>query len=404
MIHPSEPTAADAHETIDNAQLKTQNSKLKTPRLLSLDVFRGITVAAMILVNNPGSWGSIYAPLKHAEWNGCTPTDLIFPFFLFIVGVSIAYALGTKKENNKDHSSLILTALKRALILFGLGLFLSLYPKVFTDPIGAFETVRIPGVLQRIAVVFFISAVLFIKTGPKAQFRVLVGLLIAYWLLMTLVPVPGVGYANLEKETNLGAWLDRTILTEAHLWKSVKTWDPEGILSTIPAISTGLFGVLVGTYLRRKDKETAPKIASLFSVGVLAIIAGLIWDLFFPINKSLWTSSYVLYAGGLATVGLSLLYWLIDVQGYQRGTKPFVAFGINAITVFFLSGLLPRTMNMIKVDLNGSEVGLQSYIYQAFFTPNFSPINASLAYAIVYVWFWFGILWIMYRKNIIIKV
>lgn len=392
--------------TAESAELTNAVKPKKAPaaRLLSLDVFRGVTVAAMILVNNPGSWGNIYAPLRHAEWNGCTPTDLIFPFFLFIVGVSIAYALGTKKESAADHSALIFRALKRALILFGLGLFLSLYPRVFTDPVEALSTVRIPGVLQRIAVVFFICAVLFIKTSTRTQLRVMIGLLVAYWLMMTLVPVPGVGYANLEKETNLGAWLDRLVLGEAHLWKSVKTWDPEGILSTVPAISTGLFGVLVGTYLRRKDRETTVKIAWLFSIGVLAIGAGLVWDLFFPINKSLWTSSYVLYAGGLATVTLALLYWLIDEQGYKRGTTPFVAFGVNAITVFFLSGLLPRTLNMIRVDLDGREVGLQSYVYQAFFQPSFSPINASLAYAICYVLFWFVILWIMFRKNIIIKV
>ncbi len=381
-----------------------QTKKAAPARLLSLDVFRGATVAAMILVNNPGSWGNIYAPLRHAEWNGCTPTDLIFPFFLFIVGVSIAYALGSKKESAGDHSALIVKAMKRSLILFGLGLFLSLYPRVFADPVSAFQTVRIPGVLQRIAVVFFICAVLFIKTSSRTQLRVMIGLLVGYWLVMTLVPVPGTGYANLEKETNLGAWLDRLILSEAHLWKSARTWDPEGILSTVPAISTGLFGVLVGTYLRRKDRETTTKIAWLFSAGVLAIAAGLVWDLFFPINKSLWTSSYVLYAGGLATVTLALLYWLIDEQGYKRGTKPFVAFGVNAITVFFLSGLLPRTLNMIRLDLNGQDTGLQSYIYQAFFQPSFSPVNASLAYAVVYVLFWFVILWIMYRKNIIIKV
>jgi predicted acyltransferase len=396
----------DPVETAVPAELKKPIKDSIPPprRLLSLDVFRGVTVAAMILVNNPGSWGNIYAPLKHADWHGCTPTDLIFPFFLFIVGVSIAYALGSKKENSQNHRDIIVTALKRALTLFGLGLFLSLYPKVFTDPVAAFETVRIPGVLQRIAVVFFICAVLFLKTSSRTQLRVMIGLLVAYWAVMTFVPVPGTGYANLEKETNLGAWLDRLILTEAHLWKSVRTWDPEGILSTVPAVSTGLFGVLVGTYLRRKDKETASKIAWLFSIGTLAILAGLIWDLFFPINKSLWTSSYVLYAGGLATAVLALLYWLVDEKGYKTGTKPFVAFGVNAITVFFLSGLLPRTLNMIRVDLNGQEIGLQSYIYQAFFQPAFSPVNASLAYAVVYVLFWFVILWVMYRKNIIIKV
>jgi len=373
-------------------------------RLLSLDVFRGLTVAAMILVNNPGSWTNIYAPLKHAEWHGCTPTDLIFPFFLFIVGVSISYALGSKK-GYMSHSKLIMTALKRALILFGLGLFLNLFPKVFTEPMEAFQTVRIPGVLQRIAVVFFITAVIFIKTNPKTQLRLLIGILIAYWAMMTLIPVPGVGYANLEKETNLGAWLDRSILTEAHLWRSAKTWDPEGILSTLPAIGTGLFGVLIGTWLKRKDREESVKISWMFSIGVLAVILGLIWDLCFPINKALWTSSFVLYAGGLATIGLALCYWLIDVQGYKKGTKPFVVYGVNAITVFFLSGLIPRILTMIKVNMpDGTTVNSREWMYETFFSPYFSPINASLAGAVTFILIWLGILWWMYNKKIIIKV
>lgn len=374
-------------------------------RLLSLDFFRGLTVAAMILVNNPGSWGNIYAPLKHAEWNGCTPTDLVFPFFLFIVGVSIAYAMGSKKLDPASHKQVILKALKRMLILFGLGLFLSLYPKVFTEPLEAFKYVRIPGVLQRIAIVFFISAIIFLKQSEKNIFKIIIAILIVYWALMMFVPVPGVGYANLEKETNLGAWLDRTILTEAHLWKAAKTWDPEGILSTLPAIATGLFGVLVGAYLKRKDIEVANKIAWLFSVGVLTIIAGLLWDLEFPINKALWTSSYVLYTGGLATVILAMCYWIIDVHQYNRFTKPFVVYGVNAITVFFLSGLMPRTLNMIKLkQADGSEIGALTKFYETFFTPYFSPINASLAYAITFILFWFIILWVMYKKNIIIKV
>lgn len=374
------------------------------PRLLSLDVFRGLTVAAMILVNNPGSWAHIYAPLEHAEWNGCTPTDLIFPFFLFIVGVSISYALRSKKQH-MSHSKLIMTALKRALILFGLGLFLSLFPKVFTEPLEAFRTVRIPGVLQRIAVVFFITALIFIKTSPKTQLRTMIGILIAYWALMTLVPVPGVGYANLEKETNLGAWLDRTILTEAHLWKSVRTWDPEGILSTLPAVATGLFGVLIGSWLRRKDREESVKISWMFSIGVLAVILGLIWDLCFPINKALWTSSFVLYAGGLATIGLALCYWLIDVQGYKKGTKPFVVYGVNAITVFFLSGLIPRILSMIRVKMpDGTVSGSKEWMYETFFTPYFSPVNASLAGAITFILIWLLILWWMFNKKIIIKV
>jgi predicted acyltransferase len=373
-------------------------------RLLSLDVFRGLTVAAMILVNNPGSWSHIYAPLKHAEWHGCTPTDLIFPFFLFIVGVSISYALGSKK-GYMSHSKLIFTALKRALILFGLGLFLNLFPKVFTDPMEALQTVRIPGVLQRIAVVFFITAVIFIKTSPKTQLRILIGILLAYWAMMTLIPVPGVGFANLEKETNLGAWLDRSLLTEAHLWRSAKTWDPEGIFSTIPAIGTGIFGLLIGTWLKRKDKEESVKISWMFSIGILAVILGLIWDLCFPINKALWTSSFVLYAGGLASIGLALCYWLIDVQGYKKGTTPFVVYGINAITVFFLSGLIPRILTMIKVNMpDGTIVTSREWLYQSFYSPYFSPINASLAGAVTFILIWLGILWWMYSRKIIIKV
>ena len=223
-------------------------------------------------------------------------------------------------------------------------------------------------------------------------------------LLMTFVPVPGVGYPNLEKETNLGAWLDRSILTEAHLWKSSKTWDPEGILSTLPAIATGLFGVLVGVYLKRRDIDAATKVAWLFCTGALAVALGLLWDLQFPINKSLWTSSFVLYTGGLATMTLSLSYWIIDVQQYNRFTKPFVVYGVNAITVFFLSGLIPRTLRMFSVTAaDGSETNLQSWLY-AGFTPFLSPINASLAWAIVFVLFWLVVLWIMYHKKIIIKV
>ncbi|WP_285060443.1 acyltransferase family protein [Pedobacter ginsengisoli] len=377
----------------------------KPARLLSLDFFRGATVAAMILVNNPGSWAHIYAPLEHAEWNGCTPTDLVFPFFLFIVGVSIAYAMGSRKPDPASHNKTIVKALKRALILFGLGLFLSLFPKVFTEPAEAFQHVRIPGVLQRIAVVFFISSVIFLKTSEKNIFRLFIALLAVYWVLMTMVPVPGIGYANLEKETNLGAWIDRAVLGEAHLWKSAKTWDPEGILGTIPAVATGLFGILVGVYLKRKDIDAATKMAWLFSAGFAAIALGWVWGLQFPINKSLWTSSFVLFTGGLATVVLSMSYWIIDVNNYNRFTKPFVVYGVNAITVFFLSGLIPRILNMTKVSRpDGSETGAQKWLYESFFTPYFSPVNASLAWAVTFVLFWLVILWVMYNKKIIIKV
>lgn len=374
-------------------------------RLLSLDVFRGATVAAMILVNNPGDWGNIYAPLEHSEWNGCTPTDLIFPSFLFIVGVSIAYAMSGKKADPSLHGQTLIKAFKRAAILFGLGLFLALYPKVFTDPITAIKTVRILGVLQRISIVFIVCSIIFIRNSEKTIFRIGIGILILYWFLMTFIPVPHVGYPNLEKETNLGAWLDRTIITEAHLWKSAKTWDPEGLLSTLPAIATGLFGVLVGGYLKRKDLEPANKVAWLFTIGLISTGLGLLWDLEFPINKSLWTSSFVLYCGGIATLILTLCYWLIDIYKQDKFTVPFVVYGKNAITVFFLSGMLPRTMNLITVKASdGTQRGCLALLYETYFKPNFSPVNASLVWAISQVLFWFVILYIMYRKKIFIKV
>ncbi|UKT63584.1 acyltransferase family protein [Pedobacter mucosus] len=380
-------------------------------RLLSLDFFRGLTVAAMILVNNPGSWGHIYAPLEHAEWNGCTPTDLIFPFFLWIVGVSIAFAMSSSKENASTHNKTILKAIKRGIILYLLGFFLAIFGKIMNVIIDgkslfeAFQTVRLLGVLQRIGIVFIISSIIFIKVSTKTIFRILILILAIYWALMTFVPVPPLGYANLEKETNLAAWIDRGILTEAHTWASSKTWDPEGVLSTLPAIATCLFGILVGVFMRRKDIDSASKVAWLFTTGIATVILGLLWDLQFPINKSLWTSSFVLYTGGLACIGLALCYWLIDVQGYKKITKPFVIYGVNAITVFFLAGLMPRVLNLIKItNADGTKTALLEKFYATCYLPFFTPINASLVWAITYVLGFFVLLYFMYKKNIIIKV
>ena len=373
---------------------------VESQRLLSLDAFRGLTVAAMILVNNPGDWGHIYAPLEHAPWNGWTPTDLIFPFFLFIVGVSITFALsrsnGAGLENQRNVIGKILT---RSLTLFLLGLFLNFFPKFDVT------VVRIPGVLQRIALVYLACSLLFLKTTPRQQLYILGGLLVGYWLLLTVVPVPGVGYANLEPTTSLAAWLDRTIITPAHVYKPAKVWDPEGLLSTLPATSTGMLGLLTGTWLR-SNRPATDKVAWLFTAGCGLTLGGLIWDGFFPINKALWTSSYVLLTGGLAMIGLALCYWLIDVRNYSKGVLPLVAFGVNAITVFFLSGLIPRVMNLIHITKSdGTSTGLREYLYRSFITPAFAdPRLASLAGALTFVLIWFVILWVMYRKNIIIKV
>lgn len=360
-------------------------------RLLSLDVFRGMTVALMILVNNPGDWGHIYAPLEHATWNGCTPTDWVFPFFLFIVGVSITFAkVGSWAATGK-----------RSAKLFGLGLFLALFPRF------NFETVRIMGVLQRIAIVYFCCTLLYRHTSLRVQIGVFWGILLAYCYLLMHVPVPAIGIANLAPETNWGAWLDRLILTEKHLWKAAKVWDPEGLLSTLPAIGTGLAGMWAGATLQHTEWGVLQKLKMLFGVGLALVAVGWVWDWSgFPINKALWTSSYVCFTAGLACMLLAVLYWLIDVQGYKRWTVFFEVYGVNAITVFFLSGLIPRILTLIKIPVSPTETpNLQQYLFQKGIAPFFpDPYMASLAGALTFVLLWFLILWAMYKKEIFIKV
>jgi predicted acyltransferase len=379
----------------------------KSPRLLSLDVLRGGTMAAMILVNNPGDWGHVYPPLDHAEWNGCTPTDLIFPFFLFMVGVSIVFAMEKRLAQTHDHGKLIWHAFKRMvtllLINYGVHIFFQFLGGNFSI-ISILRDIRIPGVLPRIAVVYFICTVIYLKTTPKTRVWVFISALIGYFIIMTCIPVPGVGYANLNPETNLGAWLDRLVFGTNHLWNQSHVWDPEGILGTIPAIATGLFGIRVGTWLKNPDTEASKKVTWMFVYGVGAIILALFWDFFFPINKKLWTSSFVLYTGGLATVALATLYWLIDVNNYKRATPFFVAFGMNSITAYVLADIVPGLMGTIKMTYHGQPSNLYGYIYQTVFVPCFSPINASLAAAIALVLLLWLFMYPLYKRNIIIKV
>jgi len=355
-------------------------------RLVSVDAFRGATVAAMILVNNPGDWGHIYWPLEHAEWNGWTPTDLIFPFFLFLVGASLAFS---NRDTTKE-------AAIRALKIFGLGFFMAFYPRF------NLETVRIPGVLARIALCYFV-AFLVKKHFSRAGVAVVAALCcLGYWLLMTVVPVPGGVAPNLEPETNLGAWLDRLIFGK-HLWVSSKTWDPEGLLSSVPAVGTTLLGYLSGSLFRAG--LSASEILRRLSVsGVILTIAGLTWSTVFPINKSLWTSSYVLFTAGLASLFLAFFYWVADVKGHKSGLKPFVIYGVNAIVVFVASGLLAKTLGLIHLPLGGASVSSQVFIYRTLFASWLSPINASLAYALANVVGWYAVLWWLDRRSIHIKV
>ncbi len=364
-------------------------------RMLSLDAFRGLTVAGMILVNNPGSWSASYAPLKHAEWHGWTPTDLIFPFFLFIVGVSITLAFARRVEGGGSKRDMFWKTAKRSLIIFGLGLVLAGFPYF------NLATIRIPGVLQRIAVCYFFASVIFLWTSVRMQALIAAALLVAYWLLMILTPVPGYGAGDLSVDGNLVAFIDRTLLA-GHIYKP--NYDPEGIFSTIPAIATTLCGVLAGHWLRA-SRTPLDKVRGMVVAGVVGVLVGWLWHGWFPINKPLWTSSYVLFTAGMALLLLALCYWLIDIKGWRRWSLPFVVFGVNALIVFFLSGLVGRLLVIWKLTrADGSEVALKTFIYENLFASWASPINASLAFAICFVMVFLGLMTVLYRRRIFIKV
>jgi predicted acyltransferase len=367
-----------------------------TGRLVSLDVFRGLTIAGMLLVNNPGSWSHIYPPLRHAEWHGWTPTDLIFPFFLFIVGVAMTLSFGGRLAKGAEPRDLLVKATKRALILFGLGLVLHAFPFWGVD----LGTLRIPGVLQRIAVAYLVASVIVLYTGPRGQAVAAAALLLGYWALMTLVPVPGHGAGVLTPDGNLGAFLDRRILGTDHLWQYSRTWDPEGILSTLPAVASVLIGVFAGHWIRsgRSGNRTA---AGLLAAGVVGMAIGALWGAAFPINKNLWTSSYTVFTGGMALLFLGACYWAVDVQRWRAWGTPFVVFGMNAIAAYFLSGIFARILNMVQV---GEGESLKAWLYENAFASLAGPLNGSLAFALAFVLLWIGLMWILYAKKIFIKV
>lgn len=402
-------------------------------RLISLDVFRGLTIAGMILVNNPGTWAYIYPPLKHAEWHGCTPTDLIFPFFLFIVGVAITLSLTKRKEQAGSKKDLYGHIIRRGVILIILGLLLSTPTAFFVGSDKSFweimGTWRIPGVLQRIGLVYTIAAIMFLNLDARKLTIWTIAILLGYNLSLGIIPVPTIGKPGynavvIEKkdnqinyiDDNLPAYVDRALLGN-HIWVKDK-YDPEGLLSSFPALATVLLGILVGIWLREKV-EVGEKISWLFAAGCLITVAGYIWGAWFPINKPIWTSSYVLYTGGLAILFLATCYWLIDVKKYDFWTKPFLVYGSNAITVFFASGVVARILAIAKVNGgnaaqimfdNGlhktlmSEISLKDYLFANLYLSWLSPINASLAFALSYVIIWLGLMWILYAKKIFIKI
>ncbi len=362
-------------------------------RLKALDLFRGITIAGMILVNNPGTWSNVYSPLLHANWHGCTPTDLVFPFFLFIVGVSIHLALGKMKLQNDNKNKLIIKILKRALMLFAIGLFLNGFP--YFDLVN----LRIPGVLQRIALVYFFASVLYLNLSLRALNITGVFILLAYWILMALDPTVAAGQALFEKGANVTNVFDNWLL-EGHLWRHSKTWDPEGVLSTIPAIVTSILGINAGVLLKEKDK-TKHLSGYFLLAGSVLVLLGLAWGLVFPINKSLWTSSYVLYTGGIAFLSLGSLHFLVDVLGRgERFMFPFKVYGLNAIALYVLSGIVATTLYTIKVG----DTSVQGWLFENLFNSWLNPKMASFVYAIVFNTIMYLPIWVMYRKKIFIKV
>lgn len=372
----------------------------ESKRLVSLDAFRGITIAAMILVNNPGTWNAVYKPLQHAHWNGWTPTDLIFPFFLFIVGVAIVFAFSKRLTLGQTKKDLYLKIIRRTLILFGLGLFLNGFP--FFN----LSTIRIPGVLQRIAITYFFASIIYLNFDIKVIYYITFGILAVYWIIMKTIPVPGYGAGVLEPVGNLCWYIDSHIF-RGHTWAGAPApgFDPEGLLSTLPAISSVLFGILTGNYIKRKINEYE-KVSSLFVWGFFAVIGGYIVSIWFPINKNLWTSSYVLLTTGMALIFLATCYWLIDIKGYKKWSVPFLIYGSNAITVYTLSGIIARMLIFLfKVKLSDGEViTLKAYLFRTLFASWLPPHQASLAYAIVYDLILLGFMTILYKKKIFIKV
>ncbi|MCS6807459.1 MAG: DUF5009 domain-containing protein [Bacteroidota bacterium] len=371
---------------------------MKSPeRLVSLDAFRGFTVAGMILVNSPGNWKAVYPQLLHAQWNGWTFTDWIFPFFLFIVGVSTTYSMAHRVERGDSKAMLLRQIVRRASIIFLLGLILNIVPHF------AFATMRIPGVLQRIALCYAGAAVIMLYVRPRAQAVWIAALLIGYMVAMYCIPVPGLGAGHMEPGKNLAAYVDSLILS-GHMWSQTKTWDPEGILSTFPALATTLCGSLTG-YMLRLSLSRSEKAAWMLFSGFVCLVVGGVWDWFMPINKSLWTSSYAVFMAGWALCMLGSCYWLIDVQGWQRWAKFFVVYGMNALVSYFLSVLVMKLLVFYTIPYGGKEVALKNILYMTVFEPLFSDArNASLAFAIAYNMVFWCIAYILYKRGIFIKI
>jgi predicted acyltransferase len=364
-------------------------------RLESLDVFRGATIAAMILVSTPGTWAAVYEPLEHAAWNGWTPTDLVFPFLLFAMGAAVPFAMSRRRAGSKRVRHHVL---RRAAILFALGLVLN---AIETPPPLEWATFRIPGVLQRIAIVYAAVAWLTERTTRRTQVIVSMAILLGYWAVMMLVSVPGAAAGALTPEGNLASFLDRQLLGR-HLGQL--TWDPEGALSTLPAVASALFGVFAGDWLVRPHRRVHRSL-SLIVAGIAAAGLALLWDLVFPINKNLWTSSFALLSGGLAAATLGLCHWTLDVKRWRGWELPFIAFGRNPLATYFLSVAADAVLTRW---IAAPEASLKDVLFERGFASWLGACcgrdAASLGYAIVYVAIWATVAVVMYRRRVFVGI
>jgi predicted acyltransferase len=381
-------------------------------RLLAIDVFRGLTITAMILVNNPGSWQHIYSPMRHAQWHGWTLTDLIFPFFIFIVGMSIQLSGQRLLAMGITHKKIIQQALLRSFKLLLLGWFLALFYFNFgAEDYNWVEqrlmNIRFMGVLQRIALVYFVCVLLWLFVTKRALLLSFIGILLVYWLGLTHIPYEdsqGNQYLGLlDFGNNLSAWLDAWLFDSSHLYYSSASpfpFDPEGILSTLPAVASGISGMLVAHLLSQPTLLERNKIYALVALGIVGLVLGEFWHLYFPINKALWTSSYVLLSSGYACLLLASLLFALKFKSIQFCSAPFVVFGANSIAFFMFAGVLARILIIWPVG----DTSVKGWLYSQIFNPWFGALNGSLIFALCFLVISYLCMYYMYKKGIFWKV
>ena len=393
----TELATSDPQQTVQRPQWTAAT------RLLSLDIFRGLCVAGMILVDNPGSDQAAYWPLKHAQWNGWTAADLIFPSFLFLVGVSIVFSFCARLRRGETRKQIFLHAVKRSLVLIALGLVVNVSPIIGVD----LHAWRFEGVLQRIALCYLMAAALVLWTSRRAQLLAVAACLVGYWAILRFAPVPGLGtpgqdFPFMDPDRNLVAWLDRTVFP-GRLYNGTR--DPEGLISTIPALATTLMGVMMGYWLRG-DKNPRAKAVVMLVVGMVCFAAGMVWSPWFPINKNLWTSSFVLLTAGFALMFLALLYWILEIKQWRKlWTAPVLVLGMNAIAGFFADALVWGPGYTFKVTgQTGAALTWHEAAHERLMSWGASPAIASLLYSIAAVLFCWTLLWLLWRKRIFLKI